>query len=212
VIPLLHDFDGERVLIVGGGSVGARKARTFAREAETVVLSPAFADASFGDAELVRAAPEPDDLPAWIECVDPALVVVATDSESVNDAAAAAARDHGALLNRADRAGGRDAGSVVVPATVRDDPVVVSIATGGTAPALSRHLRERIETDVEGAGKMAELLGELRAELKASEPDAETRRRAILRVLESSAVWKGLRTDTEKGQREAERIVEEVTK
>jgi precorrin-2 dehydrogenase/sirohydrochlorin ferrochelatase len=99
-----------------------------------------------------------------------------------------------------------------VPATVRDDPVVVSIATGGTAPALSRHLREQIETDVEGAGKMAELLGELRAELKASEPDAETRRRAILRVLESSAVWKGLRTDTEKGRREAERIVEEVTK
>lgn len=211
MIPLLHDFDGRRVLVVGGGAVGARKARTFAREAETVVVSPAFADADFGDASLLRAAPAPEDAADWVARVDPALVVVATDQADVNDAFAAAARDHGALLNRADRAGSRGDGGVVVPATVRDDPVVAALATGGTAPALSKHLRERLEAEIDGAGAMAELLGEVRAELKAEEPDPETRRAAILEILESSSVWKALPEEPAKGRREADRIVREVT-
>ncbi|MEZ3145240.1 bifunctional precorrin-2 dehydrogenase/sirohydrochlorin ferrochelatase [Halobaculum sp. MBLA0143] len=211
MIPLLHDFAGRRVLIVGGGAVGARKARTFAREAETVVVSPAFADADFGGASLVRAAPTPEDADGWVRRVDPALVVVATDRTAVNDAVAAAARDHGALVNRADRSGSREAGGVVVPATVRDDPVVAALATGGTAPALSRYLRQRLESEIDGAGAMAELLGDVRERLKADEPDPETRREAILEILESSAVWKHLPEEPDKGRREADRILREVT-
>ncbi|MEF8828740.1 MAG: NAD(P)-dependent oxidoreductase, partial [Haloarcula sp.] len=53
MIPLMHDFEGETVLVVGGGPVGARKARTFAAEADVVVLSPEFADRSFADAGKV---------------------------------------------------------------------------------------------------------------------------------------------------------------
>ncbi|MEZ3116014.1 bifunctional precorrin-2 dehydrogenase/sirohydrochlorin ferrochelatase [Halobaculum sp. MBLA0147] len=211
MIPLLHDFDGERVLIVGGGAVGARKARTFAREAETVVVSPAFADDDFAGANLIRAAPDPDDLAAWVDRVDPALVVAATDDETVNEAAETAAREHGALVNRADHSGERDPGSVVVPATIRDDPVVVALATGGTAPALSRYLRERLDDEIAGAGEMATVLGTVREELKADEPDPETRRRAITRILESPDVWKALRTEPAKARGEARRIVEEVT-
>lgn len=209
MIPLVHDFDGERVLVVGGGPVGARKARTFDREAEVVVVSPDFADAEFGDADLVRAAPGPADLPAWVERVDPALVVAATDVDAVNDAAERAAREAGALVNRADRAGERDAGSVVVPATVRDDPVVVAVATGGTAPALSRVLRERIESEVDGAGAMAELLGEVRADLKRRDVPRTERRSAILEILESSSVWKALQAEPANAIHEANRIVED---
>jgi precorrin-2 dehydrogenase/sirohydrochlorin ferrochelatase len=211
VIPLLHDFEGERVLVVGGGAVGARKARTFAREADVTVLSPEFADADFGGADLVRAAPDADDLSEWVARVDPVLVVAATDDETVNDAAEDAAREHGALVNRADQSGGRGAKSVVVPATVRDDPVVVAVATGGNAPALSRDLRERIEAEIDGAGGMAELLGEIRTELKASDLSPAARRETILKVLESSAVWKALQADAANAHEEARRIVQEAT-
>jgi precorrin-2 dehydrogenase/sirohydrochlorin ferrochelatase len=38
MIPLLHDFSGETVLVFGGGRVGARKARRFAREAKVLEL------------------------------------------------------------------------------------------------------------------------------------------------------------------------------
>jgi precorrin-2 dehydrogenase/sirohydrochlorin ferrochelatase len=65
--------------------------------------------------------------------------------------------------------------------------------------------------EIDGAGAMAELLGEIRTELKADEPDPERRRRAVREVLESQTVWKDLRTEPAKARREADRIVREVT-
>jgi len=193
MIPLLHDFSGATVLVFGGGPVGARKARRFAREARVVVVSPDFADCDFGGAERVRAAPAPDEVADRIDRFDPALVVAATDDEAVNAAVAEAARDAGALVNRTDEHGERAVGSVVVPATVRDDPVVAAVATGGTAPALSKHLRERIEREIDGAGEMADLTADLREELQSSGVPPAERRDAVRAVVRSSAVWKGLR-------------------
>jgi len=193
MIPLLHDFTGATVLVFGGGPVGARKARRFAAEARVVVVSPDFAERDFGGAERVRAAPSPDDVGDWVDRLDPALVVAATDDEAVNAAAADAARTAGALVNRTDRHGDREVGSVVVPATIRDDPVVAAVATGGTAPALSKHLRERIEGEIDGAGELADLVGDLREELQAADVPPAERREAVRTVVRSSAVWKGLR-------------------
>ncbi|WP_255359166.1 NAD(P)-dependent oxidoreductase [Haladaptatus sp. R4] len=42
MIPLFHDFRGERVLVFGGGRVGYRKTRRFAREATVVVVGAEF--------------------------------------------------------------------------------------------------------------------------------------------------------------------------
>jgi len=209
MIPLLHDFSGVTVLVVGGGSVGARKARRFAREADVIVLGPDFGDREFGDSELVRAAPDPEAIREWVDRTEPALVVAATDDEAVNEAAAEAARERGALVNRADRSGSREPGSVVVPATVRDDPVVAAVATGGTSPALSRRLRQNIESELEGAGTMAELTGELRSELKASVDDPAARRAAIRAVVQSSRVWKALRTGDTNARQVARDVINE---
>jgi precorrin-2 dehydrogenase/sirohydrochlorin ferrochelatase len=221
VIPLAHDFTDETVLIFGGGSVGARKARHFAVEADVLVLSPAFVEADFGDAERIVAAPEPDAIEDWIARSDPALVVVATDDPAVNDAAAAAAREHGALVNRADRsaAGSADGDEtdatdadprpyddVAVPATVREDPVVVSVSTGGTSPALARELRRRVEAEIEGAGEMAAVTGELRERLRAEDVDPAARREAVRAVARSPRVWKGLRS----GDANVDAITEEL--
>jgi precorrin-2 dehydrogenase/sirohydrochlorin ferrochelatase len=207
----MHDFDGETVLVVGGGRVGARKARRFAREATVVVASPAFADADFGDAERVRTAVTPDDAEAWLDRTDPALVVAATDDGPLNEALADAARDRGVLVNRADQRGPREIGSVVVPATVRDDPVVVALATGGRSPALSRYLRERIEPELTGAGAMAELTGELRQELQASGFDGETRREALRAVVRSREVWTALDSGRSNGRQRATDVIESIT-
>ncbi|MFB6142992.1 MAG: bifunctional precorrin-2 dehydrogenase/sirohydrochlorin ferrochelatase [Halorientalis sp.] len=211
MIPLVHDFAGERVLVFGGGPVGARKARRFAREADVVVVSPAFADADFGGAARVRAAPDAGAVRAWVERADPALVVAATDDEAVNDAAVAAARDAGALANRADDHGERGPGEVVVPATVRDDPVVVAVSTGGRSPALSRHLRETVAEAVEGAGEMARLTGELREDLQARDVPPAARREAVRAVVRSGEVWKHLDRGRTKARQVADDVVSNVT-
>ena len=64
------------------------------------------------------------------------------------------------------------------PALVdRGDVVVVAIGTGGHAPLLSAVLRKQIEAVVpEGAGRLAGLLGGLRAEIREAFPDFEDRR------------------------------------
>jgi precorrin-2 dehydrogenase/sirohydrochlorin ferrochelatase len=211
MIPLLHDFHGETVLIFGGGPVGARKARRFAREASVVVVSPSFADADFGGAERVREAPDADDMADWLDRADPALVVAATDDADLNVRIEEAARERGALVNRTDTHGKRDVGSVVVPATVRDDPAVVSISTGGASPALSRQLRERLEDELSDAGAMAELTAELREELRARGVDGATRREAVRAVAGSQRVWKHLGAGEAKARQIAEEIVSDTT-
>jgi precorrin-2 dehydrogenase/sirohydrochlorin ferrochelatase len=195
MIPLLHDFTGTTVLVVGGGRVGARKARRFAREARVVVVSPDFApDAEFGDVERVRAALSPDDVGDWLDRVEPALVVAATNDTALNARIEADARERNILVNRTDTHGEREPGSVVVPATVRDDPVVVAISTGGASPALSKYLRETLEADIEGAGAMAELTGRIRDELQSRAVPPETRRTVVRDVVRSPDVWTALRT------------------
>ena len=192
MIPLLHDFTGETVLVFGGGPVGARKARRFAAEAEVVVVSPAFGDRAFGTAERVREAPDADGVREWVERTEPALVVAATDDAELNAAAEAAAREAGALVNRADDHGEQEVGNVIVPATVRSDPVTMAVATGGHSPALSKYLRESFEEQFADAGKMAKLTGTLREDLKKADMSAAERRDAVRAVVRSDEVWKAL--------------------
>lgn len=206
MIPLLHDFTGETVLVVGGGPVGARKARRFAAEAEVVVVSPEFTDREFGAAQLVRAAPSPGEIHTWVARTEPALVVVATDDETLNAAAADAADAHGALVNRADGGGEQSGDNVVVPATVRDDPVTVAIATGGNSPALSKYLREEFEREFVGVGAMAELTGDLRDELKETDMSPKERRDAVRTVVRADEVWKAL----DSGRTNARLVAEDV--
>ena len=210
MIPLAHDFTDETVLVFGGGSVGARKARRFAREARVVVLSPTFVDADFGDSELIRASPDPDAVEAWIERTEPALAVAATDDDAVNDAVASVSRAHGALVNGAHHSEERAVDDVAVPATVRDDPVVVAISTGGQSPALARVLRERIEVELEGAGEMAVLTADLRERLAAADVDPAARRAAVRAVAQSSRVWKGLRNADPNVDQITEDVVDSV--
>ncbi len=206
MIPLLHDFADTTVLVFGGGPVGARKARRFADEADVVVVSPAFADRSFGDAELVRAQPDPADVTDWFDRLEPTLVVAATNDEQVNEAVAETAQERNVLVNRADESGSREPGSVVVPATVRDDPVLVAIATGGTAPSLSKYLRQDLEETLAGAGEMATVCSALRSELKSRDISPTRRRKVVTDVVNSPAIWTALRT----GATNSEQVIEDV--
>ena len=214
MIPLYHDFRGETVVVFGGGSVGYRKARRFATEARVVVVSPEF-DPRFTDLdsesiELIRAVPTAATVGSWIDRIDPALVVIATNNTEINDAIETAASERKLLRNNAAVAGERSAKSVVVPATVSDGPVTVSISTGANSPALAKSLRQQIENEIEGAGQLAELTSELRSELKRSELSPAERRDAIRAVVRSEAVWKALHTGDTKAKKEATRVITET--
>lgn len=189
MIPLLHAFTGSRVLVFGGGRVGARKARHFARQADVVVVSPNFAPAEFGTANRIRARPGPEAVAGWIERTQPMLVVAATDDPALNARIEAETRDRGILMNRADRSDNHEPGDVIVPATYRDDPVIIAVATGGQSPALSGYLREQLTTEFAGAGAIAEVISEMRSQLKRDGVASETRHAVLRRLAADERVW-----------------------
>lgn len=196
MIPLFHDFSDERVLIFGGGRVGSRKARRFSEEAEVVVVSPTFDAGDFGSSTCIRTEPDERSVESWIDRVDPALVVAATDDETLNEHIEKIALERSLLVNRADRPGSRPAGSVIVPATVDDDPVTIAISTDGVAPALSKFIRQRFEDEFEGVGEMATLIDKLKRELKDRSVPEERRREIVTDTVNSTDVWTALRTET----------------
>jgi precorrin-2 dehydrogenase/sirohydrochlorin ferrochelatase len=206
MIPLAHDLSDEVVLVVGGGSVGARRARTFAAEARVVVVAPAFPETDYGGAERVERAIAPGDASALVAEHDPAVVVCATDDPAVNDAVALAARDDEALVNRADESGGRPAGEVAVPATTSDGDVRAALTTGGASPALARVLRERIEREIAGAGLVADATRRLRAGLHDDHVEPNRRRAAVRAAVRDGGGWAAARDgDRERVDRRVDR-------
>lgn len=94
--PLFADLTGKKAVVIGGGTVGLRRAEVLARfGAEVTVVSPALSHM----AEGVRHVPRkyaPGDLEGAF------LAVAATDDAQVNETAGREARRLGVLFNRSD--------------------------------------------------------------------------------------------------------------
>ncbi|MDR5673748.1 bifunctional precorrin-2 dehydrogenase/sirohydrochlorin ferrochelatase [Halalkaliarchaeum sp. AArc-GB] len=191
MLPLFHDFEGRSVVIVGGGRVALRKARTFATEADVTVVADAFVDGlDEVDCERRRRRLEPDEADELLASVegDLFLVIPATDDRTLNDAIARAGRKAGALVNRVD-----ERGDTVTPARAESGPLTVAISTGGKSPAVARHLRREIEPLLDRTEPMVGLQADLRDRLD-DDPDlsAKQRRQALRRIIDDDGVWRAL--------------------
>lgn len=170
---------GRACLVVGGGNVASRRvASLVAAEAAVTVIAPRVSAgieqyADNGSLRLVRREFEPADLEGMF------LAVAATNDPFANRLVVALARDRGILVNSVDDPA---TGDFVFPSVVRRGTIQIAISTGGQVPALSRHLRARLEKRVpEEYALLAELLAKLRSELRRAAPaiQPETWQRAI---------------------------------
>jgi precorrin-2 dehydrogenase/sirohydrochlorin ferrochelatase len=194
MIPLFHDFSGKRVVIFGGGSVAARKAALFATEAEVVVHSLTFDD-RFAELDCKCNRTAVDGEFVTTTAADAFLVIPATDDAALNAAIAERAADAGALVNRVD-----EAGETVTPSVVSGEHVTVGISTGGRSPAVSKHLRQRLEPEIEAVDRMVPLQADLR---EAADDLSEAARREFLwDVLEDDRVRELLEAGKDEQARE----------
>jgi len=161
--PVSLNISGRPCLVVGGGKVAARKARSLLACGATVtVISPAVSDDMQALAPSLCALERRDyamgDASAF------RLVVTATGIPAVDGAVYADAEAAGVWANSADDPARC---SFILPAVHRDGAVTVSVSTGGLSPALASWLRTHLAVDAgEGLGILAQLLGEARASLK----------------------------------------------
>jgi precorrin-2 dehydrogenase/sirohydrochlorin ferrochelatase len=164
--PLILRIAGQRCVVVGGGSVAARKVRgLIVSGADVLAVAPEIgpelaALAEHGTIRVGRRAFEPSDLDGAL------LAFAATNDRAVNEAVVRAAQDRDTIVNVADDPAACD---FTVPAVVRRGDVMLAISTGGRSPAFARFLREQLEawlTDARCA--LLDLAAELRRELQAA--------------------------------------------
>ncbi len=128
-------------LIVGGGKVAARKAKSLAEaEFQIVVISPVTDDA-------IRVLPWVTVLEREFAAADLptsalySLVFACTDSREVNRQVGQLARAARIPVVVADR---QAESTFFTPATLRDGDLAVAVSTGGASPALAAAIRTRI--------------------------------------------------------------------
>ncbi|WP_332449495.1 precorrin-2 dehydrogenase/sirohydrochlorin ferrochelatase family protein [Methanoculleus sp.] len=193
MIPLMLDLTGRRVLIFGGGDVGARKAAYFSHEAEVTVISRSFSPDLDGlairrqEADL-SAFPDPA-LRALLEGAF--LAVAATPDPDLNDRIGRVCAGSGVLFNNA--AG--EPGDVIIPSVVRGGRYLVAISTHGKSPAVSRYLRMRLQKEYADLDRMIDLQDEVRSMLRETEPVQAERSRILWSILEDDEVWEALAAD-----------------
>ena len=176
---VLLDLTHRRCVMVGGGPIAERRVLALLDAgARVTVISPRAtpaleALAAEGRIGLEARSYEEGDL------AGAHLAFVATAAREVNRAVAREAQARGVWINAADDPAHC---TFILPAVVRRGDLTVSVATGGTSPALSRAIREELETYLTAEyATLAALAAEARRELRASgrAATAEAWRRAL---------------------------------
>jgi uroporphyrin-III C-methyltransferase/precorrin-2 dehydrogenase/sirohydrochlorin ferrochelatase len=203
VFPASIPLDGRTVVVVGGGEQAVAKVRLALRTtAQVLWFTP---DVETPAAERPSGAAPLNRWPQRADFAKAALAFIAIHDEGRAQAVASEARAAGVLVNLVDRPALSD---FHTPAIVDRGDVVVSIATGGSAPILARDVRSRIESVLPPALEvLAKLAGEIRDTVKQTIPDFIARRRFWERAFRGRAADLATAGDVTGSRREMLRLL-----
>jgi precorrin-2 dehydrogenase/sirohydrochlorin ferrochelatase len=141
-LPLHINMRGKKVLVVGFGEVGKKRAQKLLKAGASVNVIDQKKMRTTKSIKLIRKKLTPDDLPSFKEFF---LVVVSTNDTKLNAAIARKAKLEGCLVNRADVHRG---GNVIFPAVVETSVGTISFTTFGKNPKLSKCVKEALEREL----------------------------------------------------------------
>ncbi len=180
--PVNLDVRNKDCLVVGGGSVGERKATTLMDCGARVVVVTETATktlrdwASQGLIELKLKACKPSDLDLKF------LVIGATNNEETNRRIYREAEARGILCNIADRP---RACTFVLPAIVRQGDLVIAVSTSNKSPALAKKIRQQLEKQFGPEyATLLDLMGAIRRKLLAESKSPEANKRKLEQLLD----------------------------
>lgn len=163
-LPLFFDLRDRPVLVVGGGSVAARKVSLLrAAGARVHVIAPACSEDLRG--LQAQGVIDTSERPFWpADVVGKAVVIAATNDTRINEQVAQAARLHNIPVNVVDQPASC---SFILPAIVDRSPLLIAVSSGGAAPVLARRLRAQLEALIPMAyGRLAAMARRYRATVK----------------------------------------------
>ncbi|PUR01474.1 uroporphyrinogen-III C-methyltransferase [Acinetobacter schindleri] len=175
IFPISLKLQQQPCLIVGGGHIAYRKAVLLQKAGAVIsVIAPEIEAALL---EIIQAtagqyvqAPFNPEIPLRSY----RLVIAATDDAEVNRQVFNACEAENVLVNSVDDP---PHCRFMVPAIIDRSPLVISVASNGTSPVLSRQIRTQLETTIpHGMGKLAEFSGKWRSAVKAKITHPDERR------------------------------------
>jgi len=180
--PVNLDITGRQCLVVGGGTVAARKILSLLSCGGLVrVVSP----------EICRdiTALVDQGLVEWFsreyydsDILDAFLVFAATNDSAVQQQVAEHAALWGILLNSADNP---DQSDFQVPAKIRHRELLITISTGGSSPALATLIKRRLDKEFGPEfGILVDLMAKIRQQVVGGEKTSEQNRALFHDILE----------------------------
>jgi precorrin-2 dehydrogenase/sirohydrochlorin ferrochelatase len=202
--PIQLDIRGRACLVVGGGGVGTRKAKSLiACGGQVTVVSPTVTGelhdlAAVGALTLLLREYDRADLQGMF------LVMGATDDEMLNRRIRSDAEGLQILCNIADRPEQCD---FILPAVVQRGDLVVTVSTSGRSPALAKKLRQDLQVQFgDEYTVFLDLMGAIRKRLLA-EAHAPEEHKPIFERLVHSDILAWIR---EGRRRDIDRLLAEI--
>jgi uroporphyrin-III C-methyltransferase / precorrin-2 dehydrogenase / sirohydrochlorin ferrochelatase len=173
-LPIFIHIKHRPCLVVGGGSIAARKVALLRKaQADVTVVAPDLCEELKklrDEGYIQHLAREFEDMDLE-SCV---VAIAATDQRSVNERVSVLANQLRLPVNVVDNP---DLCSFIMPSIIDRSPVVIAVSTGGSSPVLARLIRTKLEGAIPAAyGRLAGLVESFRDKVKASFPDVESRR------------------------------------
>ncbi len=174
-LPIFLRLTDEPALVVGGGSVAARKVSLLQQaNARVTVVSPELEDSlaqlkTNNEINHIQGQYQDDMVRQY------RLVIAATDDAKVNQAVYEQAKAFNIPVNVVDQPA---LCSFIMPSIVDRSPVVLAISTGGSSPVLARMIRSRLEALIPASyGRLAALAQKYRSAIKVKFENVEHRRK-----------------------------------
>jgi len=140
--PLFIDLKGKKILIIGAGSVGTKRALALLKHgAEVTVVSKTFSKKIEGSKAVLIKGDAVQVLPSLRGFF---LVVIASDERKANQFVSRKARKEGVLVNRTDK---YRKGDVVFPMTAKIKGHTMAYTTLGENPRLLKKIKKLIRDE-----------------------------------------------------------------
>lgn len=179
--PLLLDLKGKKCVVTGGGSVAQRKVKSLLKaKARVWVISPHLTKGL----EQLKRKKSIFHIKSHYQkkyLNHAFLVIAATSDEKINRRVACDAQAQGKLTNVVDAP---RLSNFIVPASITQGDLIISISTSGKAPGLSKGLRiELCRSIVPRYAKLLRLLEDIRGRLKSKYPSQALRSKLFNRLV-----------------------------
>ncbi len=184
--PIFLNLRDRKVIVVGGGAVAERKARTLLQcGAKVVVISPSLTTRLRGLARKGSIHYRKRTL--GVQDLQGATMVLATtDDRNVQKIIAQDARRRRVLVNVADHVESCD---FIAPSILTRGDLTIAFSTGGASPGLAQKLRRDIGEQLGQAyADFLRWMGPLRQEMLSAIPSQTKRRRLFQRILSSELI------------------------